>query len=177
MTTHFPVHTPDTAPSASRETLRQVRATLGAVPNLAAAMAEAPTLVEGFFALRDVYYRGTLSPVEIQVLSLTNAFENGCGYCMALHSAFALKDGVSEESVAELRAGRPPVEPKLRALSDLSRSLVVRRGAVAPEELSQFLAAGYTPAQALEVVLGVTGTRGWRGDSRSGARQWLGTPG
>ncbi len=152
----FPVHSLETAPEGSRETLRRVQATLGVVPNLAAAMAESPRLFRGFFTLREIYHdHGTLSPLEIQVLSLTNAFENGCPYCMALHSAFALKEGLSPASLAELRAGRPPIEPKLRALSELSRKMVADRGAVDEKDLAAFFAAGYTPAQALEVVLGI----------------------
>jgi len=151
----YRVHTVDTAPEGSQETLRHVRETIGVIPNLAAAMAESPSLVKGFFALRELYHQGTLSPLEIQVLSLTNAFENGCRYCMALHSTFALREGLSAESLAALRDGRPPMEPKLAALSDLSRSLVASRGQADPAVLDAFFAAGYTPAQALEVVLGV----------------------
>ena len=41
------------------------------------------------------------------------------------------------------------------ALSDLSRSLVADRGQADPVALAGIFVAGYTPAQALEVVLGV----------------------
>jgi AhpD family alkylhydroperoxidase len=153
--TPYPVHTVDSAPAGSRETLRHVEQTLGAVPNLAAAMAESPSLVNGFFKLREIFYAGTLSPVEIQVLALTNAFENGCRYCMALHSVFALKDGLSPDSLAALRAGRAPTEPRLAALSGLSRRMISARGQVDQETLASFFAAGYTAAQAQEVIVGV----------------------
>src|SRR5262245_57332465 len=109
--TTFPVHTIETAPKQSRETLRHVSDTLGMIPNLAAAMAESPTLLRAFFAVRDVYAQGTLSPVEIQVLSLTNAFENGCEWCMAFHSAAALKEGLSRDDLERLRAGSAPSAP------------------------------------------------------------------
>jgi AhpD family alkylhydroperoxidase len=118
-------------------------------------MAESPALLEGFLHVRKLLHNGSFSPAEIQVLAMTNAFENGCGYCMALHSAFALREGVSPETVEALRRGRPPVEPKPRALSDFSRQLVRRRGRVGKEYLAALLEAGYTRAQALEVVLGV----------------------
>ena len=62
---------------------------------------------------------------------------------------------LSEESLAELREGRPPLEPKLRALSNLSRKMVAQRGNVSEADLQAFFDAGYTPGQALEVVLGV----------------------
>ena len=152
---HYEVHTIETAPPGSKPLLQELQGAIGMIPNLAASMAESPELLRGFLTIRRIFYGGTLSPGEIQVLALTNAFENGCGYCMALHSAFALKEGVSKEAVAALRAGRSPGEPRLSALSEFSRTLVKRRGHVGDDELQRFVAAGYSKAQALEVVLGV----------------------
>ncbi|HZL73265.1 MAG TPA: carboxymuconolactone decarboxylase family protein [Planctomycetota bacterium] len=149
---NYPVHTMESAPEGSKASLRELKNSLGMTPNLAAAMSESPELLRGFLALRKVFYEGTFTPGEIQVLSLTNAYENGCRYCMALHSALALKEGVSKETVEALREGRSPVEAKLRALSDFSRKLVKDRGRA---DASAFGAAGYTKAQALEVVLGI----------------------
>ena len=153
--TSFPVHTIDTAPEGSRDTLRHVQQTFGMIPNLAACMAESPTLLRSFFAVRDLYAQGTLGPIDIQVLSLTNAFENGCAWCMAFHSAAALKAGLAEEDVDRLRAGLPPADSRLRALSELSRAMVRHRGNVGNSDLEAFYAAGFNRAQALEVVLGV----------------------
>jgi AhpD family alkylhydroperoxidase len=151
----YEVHTIDTAPEASKPLLQNLQGTIGMIPNLAASMAESPELLKGFLSIRQIFYSGTFSPGEIQVLALTNAFENGCRYCMALHSALALKEGVSKEAVQALRAGRSPSEPKLHALSEFSRALVTRRGHVDDDERQKLLAAGYSKAQALEVVLGV----------------------
>jgi AhpD family alkylhydroperoxidase len=154
-TSRFPIHTIDTAPEGSREVLRQVKHTLGMVPNLAAAMAESPTLVKAFFAVREIYSLGTLSPGEIQVLSLANAFENGCAWCMAFHSYMAIKEGVPKEAVEALRAGRDPSDRRLGALSRFSRAMVRGRGEVSGQDLEAFYAAGFDRAQALEVVLGI----------------------
>lgn len=151
----YPIHGVDGAPESSRPLLRGLEQGLGMIPNLAATMAESPELLRGFLSIREIFYGGTFSPAEIQVLALTNAFENGCRYCMSLHSTLALKDGVSTGSVEALRAGRPPIESKLAALSDFSRALVKRRGEVSSAELAAFIQAGYTKAQTLEVILGV----------------------
>ncbi len=152
--TAFPIHTIDTAPEGSKETLVRVKEALGMIPNLAAGMAESPTLLRAFFAAREIYSQGTLSPIDIQVLSLTNAFENGCEWCMAFHSTGALRDGLSKEALEDLRAGCAPRDPRLRALSDLSRTMVRNRGKVSQQDLEAFYAAGFSKAQALEVVLG-----------------------
>jgi AhpD family alkylhydroperoxidase len=150
----FPIHTIDTAPEGSRETLREVKDTLGMIPSLAAGMAESPTLLRAFFAVREIYSQGTLAPIDIQVLSLTNAFENGCEWCMAFHSTAALKEGLPKEALDDLREGRAPEDIRLRALSDLSRAMVRNRGKVSEQDLQAFYAAGFSPAQTLEVVLG-----------------------
>lgn len=150
----FRVHTVDSAPGASAALLKGLQQELGMIPNLAASMAESPELLKGFLVVREILEHGSFRQGEIQVLALTNAFENGCRYCMALHSTFALKVGVPSEDVKALRAGHNPHTPRLRALSAFSRRLVRDRGN-APEELSAFLAAGFTRRQALEVVLQV----------------------
>jgi AhpD family alkylhydroperoxidase len=151
----FPVHTPESAPPSAQPLLRGLQASFGMVPNLAASMAESPQLLEGFLLARKVLEGGTFSPAEVQILALTNAYENGCAYCMALHSTLALRGGVSTATVEALRSGGSPVEPREKALSDFSRQLVRRRGSVDGDDLAAFLAAGYTRGQALEVVLGV----------------------
>lgn len=151
----YRIHTIETAPEAAKPSLEQLVKNIGMIPNLAGTMAESPELLRGFLSIREIFYRGTFTAAEVQVLALTNAFENRCSYCMAFHSNLALKSGVSEETVAELRAGQSPTEPRLGALSHFSRSLVRARGNVRPEDLAAFQSAGYTKAQALEVVLGV----------------------
>src|SRR5262245_45330415 len=151
----FDIHTIDSAPERSKSLLQELRSTLGMIPNLAATMAGSPELLEGFLRIRSILCSGTFLPAEVQVLALTNAYENGCTYCMALHSVLAAQDKVSPESVAALRAGRAPLEPRLRALSEFSRALVRTRGHVTAADLAAFVGAGFTPGQALEAVLGV----------------------
>lgn len=151
----FPVHTIQSAPEGSKALLRGLQQSLGMIPNLAACMAESPELLRGFLGLREVFYGGTFLPAEAQVLALSNALENECRYCMALHSAFALQAGAPPEAVEALRQGRRPTDPRLGALSDFSRELVRGRGRVEPGALAELLAAGFSRAQALEVVLGV----------------------
>lgn len=156
MSFKFQVHRPDTAPEASRPLLDGLQRELGMIPNLAASMAESPELLRGFLDIREVFYGGTFDAGEIQVLALTNAYENGCRYCMALHSRLAANAGVEKPVIAALRRGQTPRDDaRLAALSDFSRALVRKRGHVSEADVDAFAAAGFTKAQALEVVLGV----------------------
>ena len=153
----YEVHTVETAPEASKPLLRNLKSTIGMIPNLAASMSESPELLNGFLTIREIFHGGSFTPGEIQVLALTNAFENGCRYCMAFHSAFALKEGISKDVVEALRTGRSPQEPTLRALSEFSRALVKHRGHVSGDDLQRFMAAGYLEG---------AGPRGSAGHSR-----------
>jgi AhpD family alkylhydroperoxidase len=151
----YPVHTVETAPEGSREALRGLQAAVGLVPNLAATMATAPGLLKGFLALRELYTAGSFSPAEIQVLSIVSATENDCAWCVAFHTAMALKDGVPRPVADQLRAGRAPDDPRLAALSEFARAMVRGRGHVGAAAFERFLAQGFTREQALEVVLGM----------------------
>ncbi|HEX6052474.1 MAG TPA: carboxymuconolactone decarboxylase family protein [Gemmatimonadaceae bacterium] len=151
----FPIHTIESAPERAKPLFLALKQAVGMVPNLAAGMAESPQLLEGFLAVREHYGKGSFSGAEIEVLSLTAAFENDCSWCMAFHSLMAGKNGVPLEIVDALRAGRSPDDARLGPLSDFARAMVRGRGAVGEAERDRFLAAGYTPAQALEVVFGM----------------------
>ena len=151
----FPVYTIETAPVGSKPTLERLRQAVGLIPNLAGAMAGSPAMIEGFVTLRGIFQSGTFSPTEREVISLTNAVENGCQYCRAIHSTFALQCGLPEIDVDAIRRGAEPADPKLRALTGFARQVLRQRGQADPSAVTQFLAAGYQPAQALEVVLGL----------------------
>jgi AhpD family alkylhydroperoxidase len=151
----FPIHTIDSAPERSKPLFQALRQAVGMVPNLAAGMAESPQFLEGFLAVREHYGKGTFSGAEIEVLSLTAAFENDCSWCVAFHSLMAGKNDVPVEVIDALRAGRSPEDARLGPLSDFARAMVRGRGAVGEAERQRFHAAGYTRAQALEVVFGM----------------------
>jgi hypothetical protein len=54
----YPTHSVDSAPENSKPLLRGLQEDLGMIPNLAAAMAESPQLLQGFLAIRDIYQGG-----------------------------------------------------------------------------------------------------------------------
>jgi uncharacterized peroxidase-related enzyme len=150
----FTIHTIETAPAGSKPALQKLQESVGMIPNLAAAMANAPALIEAFVAVRDAFQNSSLNAIEREVVSITNAVTNNCAYCVAAHSTFAQMARMSPESVAAIRAGQSPVEPRLQALSDFTRKLTLARGQINDADVEAFLAAGFTPAQALEVIVG-----------------------
>jgi hypothetical protein len=49
--TDFPLHTIESAPERSKAALQQLQAALGMIPNLVAAMATSPVLIDGLVGL------------------------------------------------------------------------------------------------------------------------------
>lgn len=154
----FQIHTPDTAPEASRPTLDAITEKYGFVPNLAAVFAESPGAMAGLLGLIGAFDAPelTLAPVERQVLSVAVSVENKCEYCTAAHSMLAGMNGLAPDEIENLQQGRPLTDPKLEALRRFAERVVRQRGHVADADLQAFLAAGFTKAQILEVLLGVS---------------------
>ena len=142
MQTTYPIHTIESAPKDSRPLLQGLKENVGMIPNLAAAMAESPQLLKGFLTIRGIYMGGAFSRAEIEVLSLTAAVENNCSWCVAFHTMMARNEGVSTPTIAALREGRSPVEPRLAALSDFARQMVRQRGAVSEFTLCSAMTLG-----------------------------------
>ncbi len=153
--TKYTKQTVESAPPGASQALVRLKESAGVIPNLAATMAESPVLIDGFVTLREIYGRGTLDPKEREILGVSNAVTNRCEWCVAFHSFVAGKIGVDPSTTDALRARRPPADPRARALSHFGNRLIERRGAIEPKDLEDFVAAGFTKQQALEVVAGI----------------------
>ena len=156
--TEFNIHTIESAPQESKPFLEQLKKQVGFIPNLAATMAESPYLLEAFTSLRATYGRVTLTPVEREAVALAVSVENNCTYCMAAHSTFARMSGISEDDLTMLRAGMSPFSPRLQALSGLARQVVRKKGHLASDDVQAFLKTGFSQAQLLEVLVGISTT-------------------
>lgn len=149
------VHTIESAPEGSRETLAQTEKALGFVPNLFGVFAESPALLKAYASVGALFDSTSFTPTERQVVLLSVSLENECDYCMAAHSTIAQMQKLPEEVVAALRNDEPIADPKLQALSVFTRRVVRRNGWVSSDDVQEFLGAGFGQAQILDVILGV----------------------
>lgn len=143
------------APEPAREVLGKVKKNFGFIPNLLGNMANAPPLLKAYLAVGTLFDQTSLTPTERQVVLLTVSAENGCGYCVAAHTAIAGMQKAPAAVVNAIRDGEAIDDAKLEALRVYTREVVERRGWPSASAFERFLAAGYTSEQALEVVLGV----------------------
>jgi len=151
---NFEIHTPQTAPDDSKATLAEVEKAYKFIPNLYGTFAESPLAVSAYLQLSGlIQSKSSLTPQEQQVVMLAVSFENGCDYCMAVHSAVAAMAKTPPATVQALRDGKSPTDAKTAALVTFARAVVQERGWVKEEALNAFLAAGHTRAQVLDVIV------------------------
>jgi AhpD family alkylhydroperoxidase len=145
----------DNAPAAARATLRASEQQFGFVPTPLARGALSPLLLAQVLAGLRAFDQTSLSPLEREVVALSTAYEQDCAYCMALHSALLARSPEHAPLLEALRSGSPLQDERLEALRGFSRELLLERGRVPAGTWERFERAGFTPEQALEVVLGV----------------------
>ena len=152
----FPLHTEDSAPEAARPLLEKARKTYGMQPNLFRGLAESPAALAAYFDLGERMGQSGLSAQEQQILFLSVSFENSCAFCMAAHTGGGKASGLSQLTLDALRDGEALPDAKQNALATFARAVVRERGFVSNEAVQSFLDAGYTKANVLDVILGVS---------------------
>jgi uncharacterized peroxidase-related enzyme len=152
----FTAHTVETAPAGSRPLLEGIARSFGFVPNLFGVFAESPAALRGALAIYEAYSASSLSAAEQQLVMIAVSEANACEYCVAAPSTLAKRFAkVDPALVGAARRREPLADAKLDALVAFTRKVVEQRGLLADAEVAAFLAAGYTKAQVIEVLLGV----------------------
>jgi len=151
MSSH-PVHSIESAPAQSKPVLQRLQQAFGLIPNIAAAMAASPVLINGFIGLFERVHASSLTEPQIQTLLLTNAVTNACEWAVAFHTALALQQGVHPADVDAIRHGGLPSDVGLASLSTLARTLIEKRGRLAESDQRRFFEAGFSSEQMLEVI-------------------------
>ncbi|MFQ6021454.1 MAG: carboxymuconolactone decarboxylase family protein [Acidiferrobacterales bacterium] len=155
MTDKFPIHSPKTAPEASKRFLERTQKNFGMIPNLEGVMASAPALLQSYVSLEEIFDETSLTPIERQVVYQTANLENTCEYCVPWHTLLSEQAGMSHDDIQALRDGMPLTDTKPDALRMFTRELILQRGKVSKSALQAFFNAGFTEQQALEVILGI----------------------
>jgi AhpD family alkylhydroperoxidase len=149
---NYPIQTIASAPEKSKPALEQLQQAFGVVPNIAGAIANSPKLINSLAGLFQQVHSPGLTEPENQIVLLTDAVANSCTYAVALHTALALQQGISSEETTAIRERRLPGDKRFAALSTLAKTLIEKRGHLSEQELNEFLAAGFTKEQVLEVI-------------------------
>src|SRR5262245_40254468 len=109
----FPAWTVESAPEAARAVLRGAAREFGFVPAPLARGAIAPELLAQVLSGLRAFERTSLSDIEREVVALSVAYEQGCGYCVALHSALLSRAPEHAPVLEALRSGTPLSDARL----------------------------------------------------------------
>jgi AhpD family alkylhydroperoxidase len=153
--TAFPDLDLDSAPAASRPLLAPHARRPGGIPSPLARMAASPLVLSSVDTLFGLWARTSLSALEREAVVMTVARVNDCHWCIAMHTGILGQLGAAPATIAALRDGGDTGDVRLDAAARFTAAVMAQRGAVSDDALAAFTAAGYTAAQALEVVLGV----------------------
>ncbi len=152
----FIQHTSDTAPTESAAILEKVEERYGFIPNLAAYMAESPISLGALMSLAGAFDQTSFTPQEQQVIQLTVSLLNGCSYCKTAHTALSRKVEMSDADLKALLDFATLPTERLNTLRDFTKLMFEKRGFLEESEVSAFLEAGFTKAQIIELILGLS---------------------
>ncbi|MEW4490945.1 carboxymuconolactone decarboxylase family protein [Thalassoglobus sp. JC818] len=145
-----PVST-EAANEKTQELFGQVQSKLGRVPNLMQTLGHSAAALGGYLSLNEALSHGTLSAKDRERIALIVAEQNGCGYCLAAHSAIGKMIGLSQEEITEARVGNAS-ESKPDALLRFVKRVLDTNGQVSDDDLEQFREEGYSDGDIAEVV-------------------------
>jgi len=151
------VKTIETADAVASEVLTTAKKRAGMIPNMYAGMANNPALIDGYtYAYASFRKNAGFTAQEQEVIFLSMSYENGCEYCMAAHSLIADKvSKLPEEVTNAIRNNTTIKDEKLKALSEFSKAMIIKRGHPSAEEIDHFLNAGYTKNHILGIISAV----------------------
>ncbi len=152
----FTLYTQENAPEAAKPLMEKSVAAFGMLPNLHAVMAQAPTLLEGYQVLHELFQNTSFNAEELTVVWQTINVEHECHYCVPAHSAIAASMKVDEGIVDALLNKTPLADEKLETLRETTLAMTQNRGVISDEQIEKFFAAGYAQQQLLEIVLGLS---------------------
>ncbi|WP_373742205.1 carboxymuconolactone decarboxylase family protein [Neisseria sp.] len=150
------VHTVETAPEAAKARVETALKNNGFLPNLIGVLANSPAALAMYQDVGALNATTSLTAGEREVVQITAAVLNQCGFCKAGHTALSTKKNLLEpQAIEALRNTAALDDAKLNRLALFTQAVMANKGNVSDDELKAFFDAGYNEQQALEVVLGV----------------------
>jgi AhpD family alkylhydroperoxidase len=147
----IPVHTVDSAPEHSRDTLKALEEKFGKVLNIHGEMAHSPVVIQAYAAMqRAVADHGSFDAKTREAIALVVGNVDDCAYCQSAHTGAAKAAGLSEEQTVAIREDQVDFDSKLAALLTLVRESTGNLGNVEQDTWQAALDAGWSDAELAE---------------------------
>jgi len=134
------------ATDATRPLLEGVQKKIGFLPNVFKVLAHAPAVLTSYLQNSAALSKTSLSATEKEAIYLATSQVNGCDYCLAAHTVFAGKAGLTQQEIRSARIGQ------LDAYALLAQQITESRGQLTSEQIASARAAGINDAKIIEVV-------------------------
>lgn len=152
----FKIHTKDSAPTELAEIFEDKQKKIGFVPNIFGAVAESIPATKAFDTMSDRYSQCSFTATEKETIEIVTSIENGCGYCVAGHTAFAKMQHVPDHIIRSLRENEVVDDFRIQALADFVKKIIRSKGKITQKDFILFFDAGFTKSQVIEVMLGIS---------------------
>lgn len=149
----FTFYTQENSSGKTQSLLDGIQQGYGFVPNLFAYMAEAPTTIEAYLTMNELIGKGSFSAAQNQVALLAVSIENGCDFCITAHRAIGKMSKANQQTLDALHSHAEIDDASDRALVTYVRKVVKQRGYMSEGDIRNFMDAGFTRQQLMEVVL------------------------
>jgi uncharacterized peroxidase-related enzyme len=149
--------TKEQASPEMQETFEKLAARAGKVPNIFAAMAHRPAVLNTFLPLyKTVINEGTIEAKYKELAYLRASMVNGCGYCTRAHIASSKRAGVTAEQVAALPfySRSPLFDEKEKATIHFADQVTRGAATIRGADLEQ-LHTYYDEGQIVELTLAI----------------------
>lgn len=140
--------------AATAALLAGVEKKLGKLPNIVATMANAPSVAKAYLGFSQNLAGGKLPARLREQIALVVGETNGCGYCVAAHTALGQGAGLTEAETCSARRATASDEREQAAL-EFAREIVAQRGLVSDESVQAIRDSGYDDGEIVEIVANV----------------------
>ncbi|MEH6416082.1 carboxymuconolactone decarboxylase family protein [Pseudomonas sp. CGJS7] len=140
-----------TTKDASKALLAQIHGAFGATPNMFRVVAHSPAALASMWGSFGALGAGVIGAKLGEQIAVAVADRNGCGYCLAAHTALGRKAGASAEEMKAAQAGQS-ADPKTAAALRFALKLVDRRGQVDKSEVQALRDAGFDDEHIVEIL-------------------------
>jgi len=150
----IPVHTIDSAPEESRETLKALAARMGKVLNIHGEMAHSPVVLAAYSGIAAaIAEHGTFDARTREAIALAVGAVDSCDYCQSAHTIAGTRAGLSSGETVAIRRGDVDFDDKLAALLAVVRKAAAHVGDVDDATWTGALQAGWTEKQLTEAFV------------------------
>jgi len=145
------VPTRDDVSADNQALFDKLKSGLGMVPNLYATLAHSEHALGNYLAFQNA--KSSINGKAREVVNLVVSQVNGCEYCLAAHTMIGKMTGFTDEQILDIRSGRAAFDVKFDALARLVKNIVEQRGHAEQSLVDAFLAAGWTKANLVDVIV------------------------